>query len=76
LGKTSGSAFNTPIFLSHSEDDEVVPFKYGLELCHSLENFGFKVTWKCYEKGDHWIHEPQGVDDLVGFLNGDAGIGS
>lgn len=75
-GKTSRSAFNIPIFLSHSGDDEVVPFKYGLQLCHSLENFGFKVNWKCYEKGDRWIHEPQGVDDLVEFLNGDAGVES
>lgn len=28
----------------------------------------FDVEWKTYEDGGHWIHEPQGVDDIVAFL--------
>jgi len=69
MGNIYGSCLDTPIFPSHSEDDEVVPVKHGMQLCNSLEKLGFKVTWKCYEKGSHWINEPEGVDDLVGFLH-------
>jgi lysophospholipase-2 len=74
VGENIGSAFDTPVFLSHSEDDEVVPMKNGMQLCSGLENLGFKVSWKCYEKGGHWIHEPQGVDDLINFLQVTVGL--
>jgi len=26
------------------------------------------VTWKAYADGGHWIHEPQGVDDMADFF--------
>lgn len=62
-------AFKTPIFLSHSKDDAVVPFNNGDMLCWGLEEvLGFDVEWKTYEDGGHWINEPQGVDDIVAFL--------
>jgi len=34
----------------------------------TLKELGFGVEWKEYEDGDHWINEPQGVDDFAGFL--------
>ena len=61
-------AFETPIFLSHSQDDDVVPINNGRELCRVLEDLGFVVGWKEYDDGGHWIKEPQGVDDIVAFL--------
>jgi len=68
-GVTKESALNTPIFLSHSQDDEVVPIKSGTNLCNVLGNLGLDVTWKAYADGGHWINEPQGVDDIAGFLH-------
>jgi predicted esterase len=65
---TALNALNTPVFLSHSEDDEVVPIDNGRKLSESLRKFGMEVTWKAYEDGGHWINEPQGVDDIVSFL--------
>ena len=45
------SAFATPIFLSRSQDDEVVPITHGENLYPTLRDLGFDVTWKKYEDG-------------------------
>ncbi|KAE8449713.1 hypothetical protein EG329_007488 [Mollisiaceae sp. DMI_Dod_QoI] len=71
-----GSAIDTPVFLSHSKDDMVVPIKNGVELEKMLRELGVEVTWKAYEDGDHWINEPEGVDDIVAFLKDRLQIGS
>jgi predicted esterase len=64
----SASVVETPIFLSHSRDDGVVPIANGKKLYTALEKLGMVVTWKLYEDGGHWINEPQGVDDIVSFI--------
>lgn len=58
----------TPVFLSHSRDDPVVPIANGEKLCRSLKKISMDVTWKEYEDGGHWINEPEGVDDMVEFI--------
>lgn len=62
-------ALETPIFLSHSRDDPVVPITNGQDLCKTLEQMGLQVKWNEYEDGGHWVNEPKGVDDIVTFLN-------
>ena len=61
----ASSAFATPIFLSHSLDDNIVPINNKENLCRTLRDLDFDITWKKYEDGGHWINEPQGVDDIV-----------
>jgi predicted esterase len=63
------SALETPIFLSHSKDDEVVPVENGEKLYQGLRALGAGVSWRKYEDGCHWVNEPQGVDDIVAFLS-------
>ncbi len=64
----------TPVFLSHSQDDEVVPAENGRLLKDCLERLGMKVTWREYAGGDHWIYEPEdetvrnGIDDIEEFI--------
>ncbi|KAI0023317.1 phospholipase/carboxylesterase family protein [Xylariomycetidae sp. FL0641] len=58
---------NTPVFLSHSADDNIVPVEQGRRLRDVLQRYGMKVTWKEYERGAHWI-SPEGVDNIVNFL--------
>ncbi|KAI8635648.1 lysophospholipase II [Xylariaceae sp. FL1651] len=65
-GKLSCS---TPIFLSHSIDDEVVPIKNGRDLRDTLQSRQLQVEWKEYKDGGHWVNEPQGVDDIARFIN-------
>ena len=71
---TSGSpiapqaAIKTPIFLDHSEDDDVVPCKLGDDLCQIIGDLGFDVTWKKYKDGMHQIHPDCGVDDMSLFI--------
>jgi lysophospholipase-2 len=69
---TLALAFQTPVFISHSRGDEVVPFKRGEDLQWALEEtMGFNdVTFREYQDGGHWVNEPQGVDDLIQFLRG------
>jgi hypothetical protein len=64
-------AFKTPVFLGHSEDDNVVPIRHGDRLKWELEELGFDVKRETYERGaeqPHWVDEPHGVDDIVAFL--------
>ncbi|KAI1407227.1 phospholipase/carboxylesterase [Hypoxylon sp. FL1857] len=58
-----------PMFLGHSNDDEVIPVEEGRELHDILrERTEVVVEFHEYEDGGHWINEPQGVDDMVAFL--------
>lgn len=59
----------TPVFLAHSLADPVINIKYGEKLQQSLCDLGMAVTWKRYDNEEHWITEPQGVDDMVAFLD-------
>lgn len=58
----------TPVFVAHCADDEVVPIENGRRLCEKLEGRGLVVSWKEYRDGGHWLNELQGIDDLVHFL--------
>ena len=58
----------TPVFLAHSQDDDVVLVRNGENVRDALLGRGMTVTWKGYEDGGHWFHEPEGVDDIVEFL--------
>ena len=65
---SSTPVLETPVFLSHSQDDDVVPIANGKKLSTSLEKLGMVVSWKPYQDGGHWVNEPQGVDDMVAFI--------
>jgi lysophospholipase-2 len=68
LYRKSASPLATPVFLSHAIDDCLVPISNGEKLYQELNLLGMPVTWKAYRDGGHWINEPQGVDDMVAFL--------
>lgn len=68
LSKNLTSPLFTPVFLAHSIDDPIVPISNGKRLAEELDRLGMAVLWKAYEDGGHWINEPQGVDDMVDFL--------
>ncbi|RYP72604.1 hypothetical protein DL771_004099 [Monosporascus sp. 5C6A] len=59
---------NTPVFLSHAANDEVVPVEQGRKLRDTLRGYGMDVAWKEFEIGGHWIYGRQEVDDIVEFL--------
>ncbi|KAI1369600.1 lysophospholipase II [Xylaria arbuscula] len=63
------SSLSTPVFLSHSIDDEVVPIKNGRDLRDALQSRRLQVEWREYGDGGHWVNEPQGVDDIARFIN-------
>ncbi|KAI1492275.1 Alpha/Beta hydrolase protein [Biscogniauxia mediterranea] len=58
----------TPVFLSHSADDNVIPIEQGRRLRDVLKLYGMNVTWKEYERGAHWIHGSRTVEDVIDFL--------
>lgn len=62
------SVLSTPVFISHSQDDDIVPIQNGRMLCETLKELGTNVTWKEYQDGGHWLNEPKGVDDMAAFL--------
>lgn len=59
-----------PFLLAHSRDDSVISVRHGRTLRDTLGRFSDEMTveWHEYEDGGHWLNEPQGVDDIVGFL--------
>ncbi|KAK8090556.1 phospholipase carboxylesterase [Apiospora phragmitis] len=58
----------TPMLITHSLDDDVVPVQNGRRLRDILMMQGFAVEWREYPDGGHWINEPQGVNDMALFL--------
>jgi lysophospholipase-2 len=64
----ASAVLKTPVILSHCRDDEVVPIANGKRMSSTLEQLGLSVSWKEYDTGGHWINEPQGIDDVVGFI--------
>ncbi|KAF9874353.1 phospholipase carboxylesterase [Colletotrichum karsti] len=70
VGSTMTVWRTTPVFLSHSVDDDVVPVENGRVLRDCLsEVLGTEVEWHEYESGGHWFNEPQGIDDLASFFS-------
>ncbi|KAI9697872.1 MAG: hypothetical protein M1820_007659 [Bogoriella megaspora] len=73
--RSDNPALRTPVFLSHSRGDEVIPVANGERLCTNLrEHMGMRVDWHCYDNDEHWITEPQGVDEMVKFLEKNLGL--
>ncbi|CEJ92478.1 Putative Acyl-protein thioesterase 1 [[Torrubiella] hemipterigena] len=60
---------NTPMLLEHCADDPLVPVDWGKKQAEVLHSFGANITWKEYPTGGHWFNAPQGMDDVVEFLN-------
>ncbi|PMD52754.1 uncharacterized protein K444DRAFT_668422 [Hyaloscypha bicolor E] len=70
LSEGTQPATKTPLFLAHSEDDDIVPFELGNDLHQIMKGLGHNVTWKKYKDGGHWIQPDHGVDDMCTFLEG------
>lgn len=64
---SKGDQDSMHILLIHSVDDHVVPLENGRHLCDVLKHL-HNVEWHEYQDGGHWVNEPKGVDDIVGFL--------
>ncbi|KAK0726313.1 Alpha/Beta hydrolase protein [Apiosordaria backusii] len=59
----------TPILLEHCVDDPLVRIESGRGLREVLFSFGVeKLEWKEYERGGHWFKAPEGMDDVIAFL--------
>lgn len=71
-GKKWPEAVKTPVMLAHTRDDPVINVKHGEELKAHLRALDMDVEWHDYWTNDaktaHWIHEPEGVDDIVAFV--------
>ena len=57
---------DTPIFLAHGTQDEVVPFSRAEDTLKLLESLGYKVDWNAYHMG-HTMSLPE-VQDLSAWL--------
>jgi len=57
----------TPIFLAHGQQDEVLPFAFGLHSYEVLKSWGYHVEWREYIMGHHLC--PQEINDISQFLN-------
>ncbi|EFJ35414.1 hypothetical protein SELMODRAFT_79756 [Selaginella moellendorffii] len=67
-----GGVEETPVFLGHGTDDEMVDVKFGRQARDVLKAAKVKnLTWKEYvgaELDGHWFKEPEEMDDIVAFL--------
>ena len=65
-------AVKTKVMLAHTRDDPVINVKYGEELRDNLKTLDMNVVWHDYEtkagENAHWVNEPEGVDDIVKFV--------
>ncbi|CAG9946245.1 unnamed protein product [Clonostachys rosea f. rosea IK726] len=75
----NGFLQNTPVLLEHCADDPLVVVENGRKNRDILKSFGANVEWREYPSGGHWLHSPNGVDDIIIFLNyylGGGGVGN
>jgi lysophospholipase II len=70
---TENHTLKTHVFISHCDDDDVVDISLGRSMRDTLRNLGMQVTYKEYSRGGHWIKEPEGVDDIIAFLEVQTG---
>jgi predicted esterase len=59
---------NTPVFLAHCVDDPLVFVEYGRQCADALAAFGMQGVTREYPEGGHALNIPQGIDDIVIFL--------
>ena len=65
----ANKALSTPVFLAHCQNDEVIRIENGLRLRDELLAYGISVEWHEYDKGGHWINDPEGEQDIVEFIS-------
>lgn len=66
----------TPLFLAHNTDDEVIDVGLGREARDVLVGLGMKIVWKEEEEGGHLgMLRREGLDGVVAFLRGVSGLG-
>ncbi|EFE43697.1 hypothetical protein TRV_01506 [Trichophyton verrucosum HKI 0517] len=62
---------STPVMLLHGTDDAWVDAELGRQAHAGLTKLGMYTIFKEYTGADndgHWVKEPEGVDDIAGFL--------
>ena len=60
---------DTPIFLGHTADDEVIDVELGREMRDLLKSKGMKVVWEEKKDGGHLgMLKPTALDSVVAFL--------
>ncbi|RGP81301.1 hypothetical protein FLONG3_445 [Fusarium longipes] len=60
---------NTPMLLEHCVDDPLVLVEWGRTQREILRGMGATVEWREYGDGGHWFNSPDGIDDVMQFLN-------
>lgn len=58
----------TPIFLGHGLYDNIVRCELGKEAKETLASAGANVFWHTYDSEEHWLKEPEEVEDMVDFI--------
>jgi len=69
------SMLQTPIFLAHNTDDEIIDVRLGREARDVLLGLGMTTIWKEEEEGGHLgMLKTKGLDRVVTFLQGAVGL--
>lgn len=69
--KPGDSGRRAPVLLCHGTDDAYVDVDLGREAARILRQVGHEVTWREYtgaEQEGHWFKVPEGIDDVLLFL--------
>ena len=70
----ASSALNTPALLCHGIDDGTIDISLGLQVKATVESLGMNPAWREYDDCGHWFKEPEGMDDIMAFLENVAKI--
>lgn len=68
---TDFSVLTTPVFLSHGTDDTLVSVRLGRQASRIWQQIDVPTQWEEFTEavaGGHWIKEPEGIDNIVGFV--------
>ena len=63
------SVHETPVFLGHTIDDEVIDIELGRQARSVLQTMGMNVVWREVQEGRHLgMLRTSGLDAIVAFL--------
>lgn len=68
---TDVSVLSSPVFVSHGTDESLVSVRLGRQAARILQQIDVSTEWEEFtgaEAGGHWIKQPEGINQIVQFI--------
>src|SRR5690606_21119306 len=74
LSGLPSSLLETPFLITHGDQDDKIALKFARDAVETLRVMGCSVMFRVYRGLGHWYKAPEGIDDVIKFLEKESGI--